>query len=126
MVENSICPFILIWNCPIWHYPLCFHYSMCYPVFSIHTSLIWRPILETFSTMNSTCYFFICLVWFSTWRKFSCLSNFEKIQWSNKFLLIPPYRNFLIWKSRWPLLLMRPWTLNLDYRSPGSSSALNN
>jgi hypothetical protein len=42
-------------------------------------------------------------------------SNFEKILWSNKFLKVPPWRNYFLWKSRWHLLLMRPWPLNLDY-----------
>jgi hypothetical protein len=44
-------------------------------------------------------------------------SNFEKIIWNNKFLKVPPCRNYFLWKSRWYLLLMRPWTLNLDYKT---------
>jgi hypothetical protein len=42
-------------------------------------------------------------------------SKFEKILWSNKFLKVPPCRNYFLRKSRWHLLLMRPWALNLDY-----------
>jgi hypothetical protein len=42
-------------------------------------------------------------------------SNFEKILWSNKFLKVPPCKNYFLWKWRWHLLLMRPWALNLDY-----------
>src|SRR5450759_446709 len=42
-------------------------------------------------------------------------SDFEKILRSNKFLKVPPSRNYFLQKSRWHLLLMRPWALNLDY-----------
>jgi hypothetical protein len=48
-------------------------------------------------------------------KKKTLPSNFEKILWSNKFLKVPPCRNYFLWKSRWHLLLMRPWALNLDY-----------
>jgi hypothetical protein len=34
----------------------------------------------------------------------------EKILWSNKFLKVPPCRDYFFWKSRWPLLLMKLWT----------------
>jgi hypothetical protein len=42
-------------------------------------------------------------------------SNFEKILWSNKFLKVPPCKNYFLQKSRWHLLLMQPWILNLAY-----------
>jgi hypothetical protein len=42
-------------------------------------------------------------------------SNFETMLWSNKFLKLPHCRTYFLRKSRWYLLLMRPWALNLDY-----------
>jgi hypothetical protein len=47
-------------------------------------------------------------------KKIFLSSNSEKILWK-KYLKVPPCRNLLFWKPRWPLLHMRPWTLNLDY-----------
>jgi hypothetical protein len=34
-----------------------------------------------------------------------------------KFLKVSPCRNYFCWKSRWPLLLMRHWILNLHYKT---------
>jgi hypothetical protein len=52
-------------------------------------------------------------------------SNFEKILWSNKFLKVSPCRNYFLWKSRWHLLLMRPWALILTLQ-PSHSYTLAN
>jgi hypothetical protein len=30
-------------------------------------------------------------------------------------LKVPHRKKYFLWKLRWPLLLMRPWSLNLDY-----------
>jgi hypothetical protein len=59
-------------------------------------------------------------------KKKTLPSNFGNILWSNKFLKVPPCRNYFLWKSRRHLLLMRPWALNLDYRTTRAGSAKNN
>jgi hypothetical protein len=126
--RNLKCPSILIRSCPMWHYPMCRHYPMCCPIFLIwcslhytywslntHISLIRSPILEIFSAMNSTLHFLHIYRLDFHLKKKILPSNFEKFLWSNKFLKVPPCRNYFLWKSRWHLLLMRPWALNLEY-----------
>jgi hypothetical protein len=100
--RNLNCPSILIRSCPMWHYPMCRHYPMCCPVFLmqssphvvIFNSLIWSPILEIFSAMNSALYFLHIYCLDFHLKKNILPSNFEKILWSNNFLKVPPCRNY--------------------------------
>jgi hypothetical protein len=59
--------------------------------------------------MNLALYFFHIYYLDFHLKKKILPSKFEKILWSNKFLKIPPCRNYFLWKSRWHLLLKRPW-----------------
>jgi hypothetical protein len=130
-LEISNYPSILIRSWPMWHYPMCRHYPCvanipCAALFSYHDvvpitpnlthiSLIWSPILEIFSAMNLPLHFLHIHRFDFYLKKKSLPSNLDKILWSNKFLRVPSCRNYFQWKSRWHLLLMRPWALNLDY-----------
>jgi hypothetical protein len=126
--RNLNCPSILIRGCPMWHYPMCHHYPMCCPIFlswcslhhtkwslNTHISLIWSSILEIQSAMNSALHFLHIYRLDFHLKKNILPSKFEKILWSNKFLKVPPCRNYFLRKSRWHLLLMKPWALNLYY-----------
>jgi hypothetical protein len=70
---------------------------------------------RNFSAMNSTLHFLHIYHLDFHLKKNILPLNFEKILWSNKFLKVPPCRNYFLWKSRWHLLHMRPLALNLDY-----------
>jgi hypothetical protein len=97
--------------CPIFLSWYCFHYT--YWSLDTHISLIWSPILEIFSGVNHII-LFTCITWVSTWRKKSCLQTLRRFYGITSFSRYPLVEIF-IWKSRWPLFLIRPWTLNLDY-----------
>jgi hypothetical protein len=73
------------------------------------------PIWKSFSDMISTLHFLHIYHLHFHLKKKTLPSNFEKILWSSKFLKVPHCGNYFVWKSRWHLLLMRPWALNLAY-----------
>jgi hypothetical protein len=114
-LQISNYPWILIWSCPIWHYPMCYHVFLPwnylhYTLWSldIHISRMWS--LEIFSAMNSTCHFFHIYNLDFHLKKIFLPSNFENILWSNKFLKVPPCRNVLK-KNRDNLFFL--WNLEL-------------
>ena len=119
--KNSIHLSIFIWNCPMWHHPKCCHYPMCYPMktswlcsLDTHFSLTWSLILEIFSAMNSMQHFLHIHQLDFHLENIFLPSNSEKILWNNKFL---QGKIFFLENSRWPLLLIKPWTLNFDYKN---------
>jgi hypothetical protein len=59
-----------------------------------HISLIRSPILEIFSAMESALHFLHIYHLDFHLKKSILPSNFEKILWSNKFLKVPPCRNY--------------------------------
>jgi hypothetical protein len=104
------------------------HMLPCFPILKLsllqsldtNISLIWSLILEVlsvevFSAMNSAHHFLDIYLLDFYLNQIFLPSSSKKILWSNKFLKVLPYRNYFIWKSRWPLFIMRFWTLNLNY-----------
>ena len=89
--------------------------SLCLVTLEIHISFIWSLNVEIFIAMNSINHSLYIYHLDFLLAKILLLSNSERILWSNKFFKVSPCRNSLKNKSRWPLLLMRPWALNIDY-----------
>jgi hypothetical protein len=120
-IEISNFPSILIWNWSMRHYSMCCHVFLPwnylhYTQWSLdtHIPLIWSLILGSFSVMNLVHHFLHIYHLAFHLKKFYLPSNFEKILWSNKFLKVPRVEFFIFWTPRWPLLLTKSWTLNLD------------
>jgi hypothetical protein len=82
------------------------HVLPCFPILiqsSVHLVIFKHPYLthmkSDFSAMNSILHFLhIYRLDFHLKNKI-LPSNFEKILWCNKFLKVPPCRNYFLWKS---------------------------
>jgi hypothetical protein len=99
------------------------HVLPCFPTLklsSLHQVIFRHPYLThmKFDCGNLLCYESITIlpstIWISHSKKKFLPLNF-KILWSNKFMMALTCRLFFFWKSRWPLFLMKIWTLNLNH-----------